>query len=422
MISASAVVILVQACLVISVTPEINVVYPRPMKGDSIAHIARVDSNFIFGSVEPPDARLFINHHPVPLYENGAFLAFLPVDWDGRCYDLQAIHDVDVARLDLPFDAYPPAEPPVDPGLSFPRLLELTGGVARTDPDGAYYVFPAPGTVALSVDWRRGYYRLPLADCRAVWISGRFVNDAGPAATLKPPVLWRGSVEPAGKWVKITLPVHRKVLFRAWESTDPDRIILELYNIISHIDRIDYAPGTEPVREVTWDQPADGVVRIEVSLSTPCWGYKTVWSEGALTLMVRKPPALDHGVGGLVIALDPGHGGDDFGAIGPTGLTEKEANLRAALKLAQLLRRKGAKVVLTRSDDSPVGLVERIGIAEEAGADLLISLHHNALPDGVNPFGDIGTGSYYYRPQSRILTQSIQKELVKRLRFYDEGV
>jgi len=422
MTTACTIIALIQIYSLIALTPEIKVVYPRPMYGDSIAYIAGVDSNFIFGSVQPSDAKLFINGCPVPIYENGAYLAFLPVDWEAKSYDLQAIHDIDIAKSVLPFDRYPNTEPPIDPGLTFPRLVELTGGVARTDPQGAYYIFPAPGTVVIAEEWRAGYYKLPLAEGRSVWASEGFVKDYGSVDDLKPPVIWKGAVKPAGKWVDVILPVGRKVLFREWELTEPDKIIIELYNVISHIDRIDHETGTTPVKEVTWDQPTDGVVRLEVSLSEPCWGYKVVWDNGTLTLKVRRPPRLKKGVKGLTIAVDPGHGGDDFGAVGPTGLTEKEANLEVALELAQILEEKGATVVLTRSDDRYVGLVERITIAEQTEADLLISLHHNALPDGVNPFGDFGTGTYYYRPQSRIMADFMQKELVKLLHFPDEGV
>ncbi len=422
MTSACTIIALMQIYSLIALTPEIKVVYPRPMYGDSIAYIAGVDSNFIFGSVQPSGAKLFINGCPVPIYENGAYLAFLPADWEAKSYDLQAIHDIDIAKLVLPFDRYPITEPPVDPGLTFPRLVELTGGVARTDPQGAYYIFPAPGTIVIAKEWRAGYYKLPLAEGRSVWASECFVKDIGTSDDLQPPVIWKGAVKSAGKWVDVVLPVGRKILYREWELTEPDKIVIELYNVISHIDRIDHEAGTAPVKEVTWDQPTDGVVRLEVSLSEPCWGYKVVWDDGTLTLKVRKPPRLKKGVKGLTIAVDPGHGGDDFGAVGPTGLTEKEANLEVALELARILEEKGATIVLTRSDDRYVGLVERITIAEQAEADLLISLHHNALPDGVNPFGDLGTGTYYYRPQSRIMADFMQKELVKLLHFPDEGV
>ncbi len=79
-----------------------------------------------------------------------------------------------------------------------------------------------------------------------------------------------------------------------------------------------------------------------------------------------------------VIVIDPGHGGDATGAIGPTGLMEKDVNLKVAFSLRDLLKPTGAKVVLTRDDDYDIPLGDRVEIAEENGADIFLSIHHNA--------------------------------------------
>ncbi len=79
------------------------------------------------------------------------------------------------------------------------------------------------------------------------------------------------------------------------------------------------------------------------------------------------------------IAIDPGHGGKDPGAIGPEGSLEKDINLRMALDLADSLREAyGYEVLLTRMDDSFVPLEERARLANKHHADLFISLHCNA--------------------------------------------
>ena len=79
------------------------------------------------------------------------------------------------------------------------------------------------------------------------------------------------------------------------------------------------------------------------------------------------------------IVIDAGHGGKDGGATGIHGASEKTLNLLAARELAELLKEEGSfDVVLTRSDDTFVPLSERSRIANEAGADLFVSLHCNA--------------------------------------------
>ncbi|MDI7276082.1 MAG: N-acetylmuramoyl-L-alanine amidase, partial [Anaerolineae bacterium] len=93
---------------------------------------------------------------------------------------------------------------------------------------------------------------------------------------------------------------------------------------------------------------------------------------------------------GKLIYIDPGHGGSDPGAVhkadgGQVDVAEEDANLAISLKLADMLRADGYDVQLTRTSDSEVvpgskaaDLQKRVDMANEAGADLLISVHHNA--------------------------------------------
>jgi len=82
----------------------------------------------------------------------------------------------------------------------------------------------------------------------------------------------------------------------------------------------------------------------------------------------------------LVIAIDPGHGGEDPGAIGPTGLKEKDVVLAVALQLRERLNAKpGVRVLLTRDSDFFVPLGERVKKAERVQADLFVSIHADAF-------------------------------------------
>jgi N-acetylmuramoyl-L-alanine amidase len=80
------------------------------------------------------------------------------------------------------------------------------------------------------------------------------------------------------------------------------------------------------------------------------------------------------------IAIDPGHGGNDTGTTGPQGLLEKDLCLDVALRLGRLIEENipGARVIYTRSDDRYVSLEERTQIANDANADLFISIHANS--------------------------------------------
>lgn len=77
------------------------------------------------------------------------------------------------------------------------------------------------------------------------------------------------------------------------------------------------------------------------------------------------------------VVIDAGHGGDDQGARGSAGLIEKNLVLDVGLRVARELRDAGIRVVLTRSEDRFVGLEERTSVANDAGADLFVSIHAN---------------------------------------------
>jgi N-acetylmuramoyl-L-alanine amidase len=82
------------------------------------------------------------------------------------------------------------------------------------------------------------------------------------------------------------------------------------------------------------------------------------------------------------IVIDAGHGGKDPGAIGPSGLKEKDVTLAMSLKIAERLRETlGCEVILTRDRDIYLPLEERTAIANKVGADLFISVHVNAAPN-----------------------------------------
>src|SRR3954451_1711857 len=106
---------------------------------------------------------------------------------------------------------------------------------------------------------------------------------------------------------------------------------------------------------------------------------KVAPSPNAPVLPQSNKPVEQPGIHTIVI--DPGNGGKDIGARGPRGLLGKDATLAIANKLAASLATKlGARVILTREDDSVVSLDQRTGVANQYKADLFLSVHMNAAP------------------------------------------
>jgi N-acetylmuramoyl-L-alanine amidase len=82
----------------------------------------------------------------------------------------------------------------------------------------------------------------------------------------------------------------------------------------------------------------------------------------------------------LLVVLDPGHGGEDPGTLGPRGLREKDITLAVARSARRRLESRGFDVLLTRDRDRTLSLEERTAIAEGASGDLFVSIHVNAAP------------------------------------------
>ncbi len=122
--------------------------------------------------------------------------------------------------------------------------------------------------------------------------------------------------------------------------------------------------------------------------------------------------------------LDPGHGGTDRNNKGYKGIAvEADLNLRVALALRDYLQEAGAIVFLSRTSDSPVALKERSVMANNSGADVFISIHHNAPGKSDDYFTDY-TSTYYhaldtnyeYEPCNHDLAKYIQRDIAYAMR------
>ncbi len=106
------------------------------------------------------------------------------------------------------------------------------------------------------------------------------------------------------------------------------------------------------------------------------------------------------------VVVDAGHGGGDHGAAGPAGLLEKDVVLDVAMRVAARLRAAGLTVVLTRSSDEFVPLEDRTRVANEAAADLFVSIHAN----GSRYTGARGIETFFVSPEA---TDEAARELAK---------
>ena len=202
--------------------------------------------------------------------------------------------------------------------------------------------------------------------------------------------------------------------YKVREFVYPDRLAIDIYDAVFIPVKQEVAidgPSIVSIRaaQFTADPP---VTRVVVILKRKM-NYIVSQSDGRLTIEINAFTARGH-----IVAIDPGHGGRDPGAIGPTGMREADAVLDIALRLRDLLQRDGIRVVMLREADTTIELADRPRLAREAGATILVSLHANAhTRAAVN-----GSETYYLTPQSLALAQMIQDELGVVLGIPSRGV
>lgn len=122
----------------------------------------------------------------------------------------------------------------------------------------------------------------------------------------------------------------------------------------------------------------------------------------------------------MIIGIDPGHGGQDPGAIGPNGNREKDINLAIAQRVQFLLSQAGMRTVMSRSDDSTVGLPARSNLFNGSGANYLVSIHCNAAPDSAP--GYVSTYIQATGGQAERLAGTVHKRLVQATGWKDGGI
>lgn len=292
--------------------------------------------------------------------------------------------------------------------------------VGRAAPEATYHWFFPTGTRALATGRINDDVRISLSQDAIAWVAASDVV-AFPAGTPHAPaVVGSVSLTPLADKLNLRIPVSRRVPYRITESGKT--LTVRLYGALGDVNWIRYGESDPAIRAISWNQDTKDEVTITVELAEPLWGFRTRWSQSDLILEIHRPPRLDpdHVLQDLLVVVDPGH--PPAGATGPTGLTEAEANLAVGLKLRDLLVELGAKVIMTRTTGDPLGLRERITLADTVGADLLISIHNNGLPDGVNPFTNTGASVYYNHPRSIPLARHVQEALVGTLGTRDLGI
>jgi len=339
------------------------------------------------------------------------------------CGVLETVLGSDTARARLPLDLWVLARPgPVV------RLREATSDdlgsdgfvVGRAAPGGTTLWLWSEGVRARVTGRRNDVTRIALDGVTEAWLGSDELVWL-PQTTL-PGRRRVGTVRIAGLSDRLRVDVSLSDPAPYQVQMDGRDLALTLYGAYAATDWLRYGPADPFLQSARWEQLSADRYVLHLSHAVEPWGYRVTQRPGALTLEVRKPPRIDpdRPLAGRRIAVDPGH--PPAGATGPTRLYEGDANLAVARRLQRMLEAEGAEVVMTRTNREPVRLYDRTRTAEAAGAELLVSVHNNALPDGVNPFEGHGTSVYYFHPFSRPLAAELQRHLLLTMGLADLGI
>jgi N-acetylmuramoyl-L-alanine amidase len=321
--------------------------------------------------------------------------------------------------------------------MTFPTVVVLDDDTAHTGttdsltagravPHGTYNWFFPTGTVAVESGRWNDQVRLRLSRATVAWVNAADVVPLPPGTPPPGGVVSSVRLASGPKSVTLRVPLPARL---PYQITERERsLTLRLYGGASDINWMQYgegggAAGTDPlVTRMSYAQPAADEVTITLELARRVWGSRARFDGRDLLLEVRRPPAFDRErpLRGRTVVLDPGH--PPLGARGPTELWEPVATLAVAFKAQSLLERAGATVLLTRIDSTPIELFPRTHFAELHDADVLVSIHANALPDGVNPFINSGTSVYYFQPRSTRLARELDRALVTEFGVRDLGI
>ncbi|MDD4051659.1 MAG: N-acetylmuramoyl-L-alanine amidase, partial [candidate division Zixibacteria bacterium] len=306
-----------------------------------------------------------------------------------------------------------------------PAVVEFIDSMTtiRTGPRQGYLSICQPAGVRTEMAGRLGrWLKLRLTDCLYGWVPDTSVTILPTGTPLTPAVIPYVQTIDNGTSVSVLASTSQRVPFRVEENPAENSLTIFLYGAKSNTDWIRYDTRDSLITRIQWTQPQTETYVLTVFLKDPpLWGYDAYYDGTRFRLDIRKRGTSEIRISDLRFVIDPGHSPDP-GAIGPTGLAEKEINLAIARKLKTQLERRGAEVVLTRNDTSGISLYDRPKLAVRERADIFISIHNNALPDGVNPFVNNGVATYYYHPHSEPLARAVQARLARETGLKDFGL
>lgn len=208
----------------------------------------------------------------------------------------------------------------------------------------------------------------------------------------------------------LTISLDEKLPYKSMQLINPSKIVIDVFGATSNTNWITQRSSAKEIKNIYHEQIEDDVFRVTIELKhQQHWGYSIYYRDKRLLIKVKRQPeklSLEN----MKVAVDAGHGGDNNGASGiGSGILEKKYTLLIAKQLERILLDKEAKVFMTRTKDTAIGMTERTEMIKKEDPDFLISIHLNSsVKDSVQ-----GVSTYYRYIGFRPLTQYVLESMLK---------
>ncbi len=324
------------------------------------------------------------------------------IEKDGETFELTSSAAVSMLPNTLPRVGVTKGERPfLNYGLGTDRL------------GGAKLAYLEEG-IKLSIDGKVGdQYRVKLTENQTAWIPENQVEllpvgNFLPKSLTEAWAVYGGSVSD-----RVIIRLNEKLPFSTRQELNPTRIIVDIYGATANTNWITQHLTTEAVKNLYYEQVEEDLFRVIIEpTSKQIWGYDIGYSGNSLEISIKKQPN-NLNMSNLKFVLDAGHGGNNRGALGATGLLEKDFTLDMVDRLETALKAKGATVFKTREDDTFSKNSERLDKIESFDADILISIHANSIGLSTDPKRVSGTSTYYKHIAFRSLSLAIYKRMLE---------
>jgi len=253
-------------------------------------------------------------------------------------------------------------------------------------------------------------YKVQLSKNHSAYIQK--TNTKPDSLAIKKPYYLSGSWKVYGDQHQdfISVQLDERLPYRSQQTLTPAGLTIDIFGATSNTNWITQTGTATEIKNVWYDQVEDDVIRIHIQLKhQQHWGHYISYDSASKKLLIRikRQPSLKSK--NLTIAIDAGHGGANTGASGKmTKILEKDYTLKFANELNKRLKRKGFRVIMTRTSDVDISMIDRALMLRALNPDLLLSLHLNSSANAAIR----GASTYYRYIGFRPLTESILQRML----------